>query len=57
MAPILVQALQNLLNLLGHIAVNSVQDQFRVAQDGVQWGSEFVAHVGEELGFVLVGDL
>ena len=41
---------------LGHLAEGLVEDQLRVAEDGVQRGPELVAHVGQELGLVLAGD-
>ncbi len=55
MAPIMCQALQDIPNLLRNISVNVVKNQLRVAQDGIQGGSKFVAHVGQELGLVLGG--
>ena len=57
MTSVFFQALKDLLNLLRHFTVNLVKDQLRIAQDGVQGGSEFMAHVGEELGLVFADDL
>ena len=41
---------------LGHLAEGLVQDQLRVAEDGVQRRPQLVAHVGQELRLVLAGD-
>ena len=51
----MLQALQNFSNLVGHRAVDLVENQLGIAQDGVQRGAQFVAHVGQKFGFVLVG--
>ena len=37
--------------LVGHLPVNGVEQQFGIADDGVNGGAEFVADVGEEFGF------
>src|SRR5210317_380200 len=57
MATIFLHALQNFLNILWDIAVDFIKDQLCIAQDGVEGGSEFVTHVGEEVGLVFAGDL
>ena len=57
MATIFLYALQNFLNILWYIAVDLIKDQLGIAQNGVEGGSEFVAHVGEEVGLVFAGDL
>ena len=57
MVPVFVHALQGIPDLLGDLAIDVVQDEFRIAQDRVQRRAQLVAHVGEELGLVLAGDL
>src|SRR5262249_61054631 len=57
MSPILDQALQDVSDRLGHLAIDIVQDEFRITQDGVERGAQFVAHVSKELGLVPAGGL
>src|SRR6516164_5346806 len=40
-------------HLLGRLTVSAVRHQFDVAQDGVEWRPQLVAHIGEELRLVL----
>jgi len=49
------RSLDDLPDLCGHLAVDVVQDQLGVAQDGVQGRSKFMAHARQKFGFVLVG--
>ena len=51
-----LHALEHLADLLGHLAVDAVQDQLGVAEDGVERRAQLVAHVGQELRLVLAGD-
>ncbi len=48
----LVHAPHHVADLLGHLAVNPVEDQLGVAEDRIQRRAQLVAHVGEELRFV-----
>src|SRR5689334_434509 len=57
MLPIGLQALQHRSHLLGWFAIDAVENEFGVAEDGVERRAEFVAHVGEELRLVLARDL
>ena len=57
MTPTFFESFQNLLDFFRYITVYVIKDQLRVAQDGIQGGSKLMAHVGEKLGLVLVGDL
>src|SRR5215469_2911961 len=40
-------------HLLGWLAVSTVRHQFGIAQDGIEWGAQFMAHIGKELRLVL----
>jgi hypothetical protein len=40
-------------HLVGLLTVSAVRHQFGVAQDGVERCAQLVAHIGEELRFVL----
>ena len=42
---------------LGSLAIDAVEDELGVAEDGVQRRAQLVAHVGEELRLVLARDL
>src|SRR6266516_5447548 len=53
MPPIGLQSLQYGPHLHGRFAINAVEDEFSVAEDGVERRAQLVAHVGEELRFVL----
>ena len=57
MTAILLEALQHVPNLLRHIAINVVQDELGIADDGVQWSPEFMTHIGQKLGLVLTRSL
>ena len=50
-------AFQNLAHLGRCRAVDVVENELGVAEDGIQWRAELVAHVGKELRFVLARDL
>ena len=50
-------ALEHGLRLVRHLAVDAVEDQLGVAEDGVERRAQLVAHVGEELRLVLARDL
>ena len=52
-----LQAFQHLAHLLGRFAIDVVEDEFGVAEDGVERRAQLVAHVGQELRFVLACDL
>src|SRR6266536_1551397 len=53
MPPVALQALQHGPYLLRRLAIDAVEDELRVAEDGVERRAQLVAHVGEELRFVL----
>src|SRR6516165_9917054 len=44
-------------HLLGWLTVSAVRHQFRIAQDGIEWGAQLMAHIGEKLRLVLARDL
>src|SRR4051812_17788565 len=48
-----LDALQDFAGLVGHFSIKAVGQQFRVAEHGVQGRAQLVAHVGQELRFVL----
>ncbi len=52
MAPVALQALQHGPHLVRGLAIDAVEHQFGVAENGVERRAQLVAHVGEELGFV-----
>jgi predicted ATPase len=52
MATIRAGALETVPDRRRHLAEDVVQDELGIAQHGVQWRAELVAHVGEELRFV-----
>ena len=54
-APVALDALQDLPDLVGHLAVDVVLDQLRIAEDGVQGRSQLVTRVGEKLRLVPAG--
>src|SRR6266566_4675640 len=56
MPPIALQALQHGPHLVGGLAVNAVEHQFGITEDGIQRRAELVAHVGEEFRFALARD-
>ena len=51
--PLLSTRLSTAAHLLRRLAVDAVQDQLGVAEDGVERRAQLVAHVGEELRLVL----
>ena len=53
MAAVALDALEHGQRLLRRLAVDAVEDQLGVADDGVERGAQLVAHVGEELRLVL----
>src|SRR5271170_6499901 len=42
--------------LFWQFAVDAIRHQFGVAENGVQWRAQLVAHVGKKLRLVLAGD-
>ena len=48
-----LDAVEHLAHLLGRLAIDVVEDELGVAEDGVERRAQFVAHVGEELRLVL----
>src|SRR6266542_2686797 len=52
MSPIGLQALQDRPHLLSTFAIDTIEDEFGVPEDGVQRRAQLVAHVGEELRLV-----
>ena len=57
MPAVALNALEHPAHLVGHVAIDVVEDQLGVAEDGVERRAQLVAHVGEELRFVLARDL
>ena len=55
-AAVALDALEHGLRLLRRLAVDAVEDQLGVAEDGVERRAQLVAHVGEELRLVLARD-
>src|SRR3984893_13639691 len=55
MPAVVLDALEHAARPLRQLAVNAVDQQLGIAEDRVQRGSELVAHIGEELRFVLAG--
>ena len=53
MPAVRLHALEHPARLLRHLAVDAVEDQLGVAEDGVERRAQLVAHVGEELRLVL----
>ena len=52
-----VQAFEHLAHLVRRLAVDVVENELGVAENGVERGAQLVAHVGEELRLVLARDL
>src|SRR5499427_10157512 len=52
-----LDAAHRLARLLWHLAVDAVEEELGVAEDGVERRAELVAHVGEELRLVPAGQL
>ena len=44
-----LQAFEHLAHLVRRLAIDVVEDEFGVAEDGVERGAQLVAHVGQEL--------
>jgi hypothetical protein len=57
MAPVGLQAFQHGPHFVRRLAIDAVEYQFGIAEDGVERRAQLVAHVGEELRFVLARDL
>src|SRR6516225_3584825 len=56
MLSVSLQAFEYAQHLLGWLTISTVCHQFGVAQNSVEWRSQFVTHIGEELRFVLARD-
>jgi hypothetical protein len=52
-----LHALEHAAHPFRHVAVDTVQYELGISEDRVQWRTQFVAHIGEELRLVLAGDL
>ena len=48
-----LKAFEYAKHLLGRLAVGPVRHQFGISQDGIERRAQFMAHIGEELRFVL----
>src|SRR5262245_9928368 len=57
MSSALLHAVEHFDDLFRYFAVDLIHDQLGVAQDGIEGCTQLMAHVGEELGLVLAGDL
>src|SRR5262249_4880313 len=53
MSAVGLKTLEDAQHLLGWLTVSAVRHQFGVAQDGVERRAQLMAHIGEELRFVL----
>ena len=53
MPAIALHAIEHAARLLRHLAVDAVENELGVAENGVERRAQLVAHVGEELRFVL----
>src|SRR5215472_2866248 len=53
MLSVSLQAFEYAKHLLGWLTISTVCHQFGVAQNSVEWRSQFVTHIGEELRLVL----
>ena len=53
MLAVLLHALEHLAHPIRRLPVDVIQNQFGVAEDGVQRGPQLVAHIGEELRLML----
>src|SRR5215813_11586071 len=56
MLAVVLDALEHTLWPVRQCSVDAIDQQFGITEDRVQWGSELVAHIGEELRFVLAGE-
>ena len=52
-----LQAIQHLAHLVRRLAIDVIEDELGVAEDGIERGAQLVAHVGQELRLVLARDL
>ena len=52
-----LNALEHLAHPVGGVAVDVVENELGVAENGIQRRAQLVAHIGEELRFVLAFDL
>src|SRR6516162_5611651 len=43
-----LKALEDAQHFLGWLTISAVRHQFGIAQDGVEWRAQLVAHIGEE---------
>src|SRR5271155_5848815 len=57
MLAIVLDAIQHTARPLRQLAINTIDEQFGVAEDRVQWCAKPVAHAGEESRFVLARGL
>ena len=53
MAAVALDAVEHLAHLFRRVAIDVVEDEFGITEDGVERGAQLVAHIGEELRFVL----
>ena len=53
MAAVSLDTIEHAAHLVGRVAVDPVENELGIAEDGVERGAQLVAHVGEELRFVL----
>src|SRR6516162_7261627 len=51
-----LDALQDAAHLLRRVAIDVVKDKLGIAKDGIKRRAQLVAHIGEELRFVLARD-
>src|SRR6516162_3698767 len=56
MLAVVLDALEHPLRPIRQYPVDAVDQQFGIAEDRIQRGPELVAHIGEELRFVLAGE-
>src|SRR6516164_5311116 len=56
MLAVVLDALEYALRAIRQLTVDAVDEQFGITEDRVQRRSQLVAHIGEELGFVLTGE-
>ena len=53
--PLRLDPLQHSAHLVRRVAIDVVEDELGIAEDGVERRAQLVAHVGEELRLVLAG--
>src|SRR5580704_10074756 len=56
MLAIVLDAIEHTARPLRQHPIDAVDEQLCITEDRVQWGPELVAHIGEELRFVLTGE-